>query len=298
MSRFGGGGGFGNKFGGAAPAAQQQQQQQQSFEASDFGGAADAQGGFQGTQDVSPGRSPKRGGAIVQTLTPVTVRQLLLAKLSGSEDVFKVDDRELNQITMVGQIVHIQTQSTNIELDVDDGTGKIGVRLWTDLPDDHQTQLTVGTYVRVIGNLRSFMDIRSILAFRVLPLEPGKLDELTYHLLDAIHVHLSVTRGDLDDDAPTAVTSNHHYSSSHSGAPSAGGHHRAAAPGRFTYCQNSVLDVFRAVSRQHSDGCSIGEVIEALGTQFSEDEIRNSIDFLSAEGHLYSTKNDFLRCAE
>ena len=62
-----------------------------------------------------------------------------------------------------------------------------------------QTFLTlptsVGSYVRVIGNLRSFMDTRSVLAFRVLPIE--RFDEVTYHFLDAMHVHLAVTKGDL-----------------------------------------------------------------------------------------------------
>ena len=58
---------------------------------------------FQGTQDTaaSPGRgTQKRSGAIVQTLTPVTVRQLHLAQHTHPDDIFKVDDRELNQVRL------------------------------------------------------------------------------------------------------------------------------------------------------------------------------------------------------
>lgn len=90
------GGSFG-KFGGGG-AALQRQPADGSYDASDFGG------GFQGTQDTGVGgsspRSPKRSGAIVQTLTPVTVRQLQLAQHSHPDDIFKVDDRELNQVSL------------------------------------------------------------------------------------------------------------------------------------------------------------------------------------------------------
>jgi hypothetical protein len=32
--------------------------------------------------------------------------------------------------------VNLQVQSTNVELEVDDGTGKIGVRMWLDVEDE------------------------------------------------------------------------------------------------------------------------------------------------------------------
>lgn len=98
---------------------------------------------------------------------------------------------------------------------------------------------SVGSYVRVIGNLRSFMDSRSILAFRVIPIELGNFDQLTYHFLEVIHVHLSVTKGDLDDTTSTASgrQPGHDQSRPTSGASRG----RSAAPvGQFTYCQQAV----------------------------------------------------------
>lgn len=92
MSKFGGGGG----------GFQQQQQQYgggDSYEPSDLGGGDG--GGFHGTQgEGDTPRAAKRSGAIVQTLTPVTVRQLHLATHTHPDDIFKVDDRELNQVQL------------------------------------------------------------------------------------------------------------------------------------------------------------------------------------------------------
>jgi hypothetical protein len=61
---------------------------------------------------------------------------------------------------------------------------------------------SVGSYVRVIGNMRSFIDARSVLAFRVMPITD--YNEVTYHFLDVIHVHLAVLKGELvrHSDAP------------------------------------------------------------------------------------------------
>ncbi len=35
--------------------------------------------------------------------------------------------------------MNLQVQSTNVELEVDDGTGKIGVRMWLDVEEDNQS---------------------------------------------------------------------------------------------------------------------------------------------------------------
>lgn len=160
-----------------------------------------------GTQNeaTSP-HSPSKGGpsgGIIQTLTPVTIRQLYNATQQQPEDIFKVDGKELNQVTIVGQIMSSQIQSTNLELLIDDSTGKIEVRQWLE-PDeggnnsleDQRAQFKEGVYVRVVGHLRAFQQKRSIMAFRIQPIDDW--NEITFHLLEAIHVHLFNTRGPLE----------------------------------------------------------------------------------------------------
>lgn len=56
-------------------------------------------------------------------------------------------------------------------------------------------------YVRVIGNLKSFNNKRSVNATVVKPVKD--LNEVQYHLLEAIRVHLYHTRGPLDVSACT-----------------------------------------------------------------------------------------------
>jgi replication factor A2 len=48
-------------------------------------------------------------------------------------------------------------------------------------------------YVRVVGTVKDWQGERNINGFRLLPV--GDFNEITFHMLDTIHVHLSNTRG-------------------------------------------------------------------------------------------------------
>jgi hypothetical protein len=50
-----------------------------------------------------------------------------------------------------------------------------------------------GMYVRVVGHLRSFANKRSVVAFRIQPITDS--NEITYHYLETLYVHLGNTRG-------------------------------------------------------------------------------------------------------
>ena len=43
-------------------------------------------------------------------LLPVTVKQIMESKTEGDDSEFVIDDREAKQITIVGQIIDLQTQ--------------------------------------------------------------------------------------------------------------------------------------------------------------------------------------------
>jgi hypothetical protein len=55
--------------------------------------------------------------------------------------------------------------------------------------------LRPGCYVRVVGHYRSFNDKKSVVAYRIVPIVD--FNEITYHFLECIHVHLQNTRGPL-----------------------------------------------------------------------------------------------------
>ncbi|XP_038850113.1 replication protein A 32 kDa subunit-A-like isoform X3 [Salvelinus namaycush] len=119
------------------------------------GGYTQSPGGF-----ASPAASQggeKKGRQRAQHIIPCTVSQLMSA--AQTEDVFRVGEVEVAQVTIVGIIRTTDKSMTNIQYKVDDMTGApMDVKQWVDTEDSSvdSTVIPPGTYVKVSGNLRSF----------------------------------------------------------------------------------------------------------------------------------------------
>jgi replication factor A2 len=104
------------------------------------------------------------------------------------------------QITFVGQIRNISTQTTNITYKVDDGTGIIEVKQWIDgdtnqdsMDVDSKAKLAEDSYCRVWGRLKAFNNKRHVGAHVIRPITD--YNEINYHLLEATAIHLFFSRG-------------------------------------------------------------------------------------------------------
>lgn len=155
-------------------------------------------------------------------MRPVTIKQIIDAEEPYPEAGHQVDRvtishvggtivpirlrcliDESSQITFVGQIRNISTQTTNITYKIDDGTGVIEVRQWNDAElstgdasGNHNAQrpkLVEEGYCRVWGKLKTFNNKKHVLAHVIRPVTD--YNEINYHLLDATAVHLFFTRG-------------------------------------------------------------------------------------------------------
>jgi len=267
--------------------------------------ASDMQGGGGGfisgspSHDGSPSTdSPSkksRSGAVNQSLMPVTIKQLFGATQAHADDAFKVDNKELNQVTIVGLIAQITESTTNITFAIDDGTGKIEAKIWLDQEDQNDYNLQKrsawkeGIYVRVVGHLRSFHNQRSIVAFRIQPVVD--FNEITYHQLEAVYAHLSNTKGVLQAaDAPTMTTA---LSGGGRADPGVyGSYNNFAKPNQSTQSFNDlhtqIIQVIR--NARSAEGASVSLICQQL--KRNEHEIRRAIDELSGGGHLFSTTDE------
>ncbi|KAF2472143.1 replication protein A, subunit RPA32 [Lindgomyces ingoldianus] len=131
------------------------------------------------------------------SLRPVTIKQILDAQ-QPTDEIFKIDGTPIAQLTFVGQIRNISSQTTNITYKLDDGTGSIEVKLWVDSddlkqPDSSKPKLVENAYCRVWGKPRCFNNKKHVGAHIIRPVED--FNEVSYHLLEATVVHLYFTRG-------------------------------------------------------------------------------------------------------
>uniref|UniRef100_A0A4W4H674 Replication factor A protein 2 n=1 Tax=Electrophorus electricus TaxID=8005 RepID=A0A4W4H674_ELEEL len=252
------------------------------------GGYTQSPGGF-GSPAASQG-GDKKGRTRAQQIVPCTVSQLMTA--TQAEDVFRAGEVEVAQVTIVGIIRSTDKSMTNIQYKVDDMTwAPMDVKQWVDTEDPNVDSSVIhpDTYVKVSGNLRSFQNNRSLVAFSVRPLED--MNEITSHMLEVVQAHMLLSKpqammggggGGINSSiVPISRPgmSGMGMSGSYSGAS-------AMANNGLSPNQNQVLCLIK--SCPEPQGISIQELKQRL-SGMNMTVIRQVVDFLSNEGHIFST---------
>ncbi|XP_040899874.1 replication protein A 32 kDa subunit [Toxotes jaculatrix] len=255
-------------------------------ESSMGGGYTQSPGGF-----ASPALSQggeKKGRTRATQIIPCTVSQLMSA--SQADEAFKVGDVEVAQVTIVGIIRSTDKSMTNIQYKVDDMTGApMDVKQWVDTEDPSvdSTVLPPGTYVKVSGNLRSFQNHRSVVAFSVRPLED--MNEITSHMLEVVQAHMVLSKPQTMLGAGGGMSSNITPVSRPGIMGGMGGGYAGAndmANNGLSANQNQVLSLIR--SCPDPQGISIQDLKQRL-SGISLTIIKQAVEFLSNEGHIFST---------
>ncbi|TRY93673.1 hypothetical protein DNTS_001122 [Danionella cerebrum] len=243
-----------------------------------MGGYAQSPGGF-GSPAASQG-GEKKGRARPQQIIPCTVSQLMSAV--QHEDVFRV-----GEVTIVGLIRSTDKSSINIQYKVDDmTTGPMDVKQWIDTEDIDvdNTVIPPGSYVKVSGNLRSFQNNRSLVAFSLRVLED--MNEITSHMLEVVNAHMHLSKA--QSTTGTFSGGMNEMPVSHAGMGTSGGYSGASMmlANGLSANQNQVLGLIKSCREAH--GISMQELKQKLGSM-SQNVIRQTVDFLSNEGHIFST---------
>ncbi|KFQ20182.1 Replication protein A 32 kDa subunit, partial [Merops nubicus] len=189
------------------------------------------------------------------------------------------------QVTIVGIIRHAEKAPTNILYKVDDMTAApMDVRQWVDTDEAGGENVVVppGTYVKVAGHLRSFQNKKSLVAFKIMPLE--NMNEFTTHILEIVNAHM-ILRNNLmsASRAPQSFSS--------MGMGDVGGYTGAGnlPVNGLTAHQSQVLNLIK--NCPVPEGMSLQELKVQLHNM-SMSTIKQAVEFLSSEGHIYSTVDD------
>jgi replication factor A2 len=283
----GGGGGFGG-FGADANA----------FGGNQFHQSQPTGGGGGGFQVDNTPPDGKVKGKEQQGLIPVTVKQLAnaVAKADG-EQGFMVDGIELNQVTLVGMIIQTDEQNTSLSFTLDDGTGDMPCKQWMDDggagDDTARPQWKEGTLVRIVGQLRTFNVTRHVVVYNIQHV--SDYNEYTFHFIEVVHGHLKNTKGPKLPMAGTSVAPGG-YMPQNGAQHYGGGGYGGAAPvpqqAQPADLNDTVLEFFQSYATSET-GSTVNDCYESMKSRgISFQKIRETVDFLVGEGHLYSTIDD------
>lgn len=220
-----------------------------------------------------------------QNTLPATVAMILNA--THGDEVFRTNEGlELSSVVLVGLVREVVEQPTRVEYKIDDMSGPpLSVKQFLDqddsTPEDAKAQIArENTYVRVFGHVRAFTNARSVVAFEIRPLLD--MNELTGHLLELVQVYLKHKQAQSGGPQPgklPAATPIQREQPSYAGA-------QANNVQNLSDIQSQVSDLIRA--GDPNIGVDIKDVV-AKFRGVPMQKIRDAVDFLSNEGHIYST---------
>ncbi|CAF4131111.1 unnamed protein product [Adineta steineri] len=162
--------------------------------------------------------------------------------------------------------------------EIDDHSGGLlEIKWWH---DDSGEPLKPLTYVKVVGQVKIFSNKVHVVAHHISKMQ--SLNELIAHSIECIHASMNIRKqGELTGTNMGTNNNNHHTGG--------GGMHSQQVSNGFTPVQNAVLNLLKTVTSM--TGYSVTEICKQL-KQFSENQVKQALEFLSGEGHIYSTTDD------
>lgn len=238
-----------------------------------------------------------------KTFVSLTVKQLQTAPLAADPKFCEVDGRQANTVQLVGQIRSVNRQSTSTSFVIDDSTGTIEAKRWGTDPNENFQQ---NQYVRVVGRVNIHKGNRSINAFKVFPITD--FNEVTCHFLQVIDAHIYASKlGGQPAQAGGTATGYQKLANTAAQA--------AATPQNFTMGAGStpmdtamgtvddgsgldanhqrILAAIKEFDLGGGEGVHIDKVISKLQPSgMAANSVKEAINFLCDEGHLYSTTDE------
>ncbi|XP_023219081.1 replication protein A 32 kDa subunit-like [Centruroides sculpturatus] len=250
------------------------------------------QGGFINDTVGSPGfgsQNEKRKVDRVNNVVPCTIAQIL--KAPDMDEHMKIGSMSAHILTVIGMVKSVDEQSTRIVYTIDDMTGApLEVQMWIgenmEVTNEKRSSIMENSYVRVTGSMRTVKGNKLLIAFKVSPVK--EVNEITMHLLEVLHTNMAVAV--MDSQAVTQ--GNNGLIKNNFGMEKSAfsmGNQQCNVTSGLNKQQQLVFQVIS--SDQSMEGVSYDQLYASLQT-LSKQVIRDAVDFLSNEGHIYSTIDD------
>jgi len=186
------------------------------------------------------------------------------------------------------------TNNTNVCYKIDDGTGIIDVKVWHENDDSGMTQVKdaveEGTYVRVYGHLRQWQKSLNVVAFRLKQLD--SFDEVTYHFLEVIRVHLHHTKGPLPAGTAAAGTPIKVQNGLHGGPSPSPVVKTESGTQQFNQVQTAILSVISQAGNKDLGAHKNAIYTACTDMKLESQSIAHNLEWLVSEGHVFTTMDD------
>jgi len=246
-------------------------------------------GGFSLDDSVSAGKKERKIGS--HNLTPLTCADIANMK----DEKFTFQNHQAEKVSLCGVVRSLDITAIKAVLVIDDRTGPAVTCQSMDVSDSDLNKLQIGCYVKVFGMIRQISPnkddgMRRII--NVLRIRPcASLNLVSQHMLECARAKTYYLTA--NKRLETAQETQDSIKMEHNGASTSGldGSKFGAETliGGLNDKQNKVM-LFLKTHSSEENGVHVSEIVSRLRPSgVSERDVRDSLEFLSNEGHIYST---------
>jgi len=231
---------------------------------------------------VSGGGSGEGKGKRKQNVVPVQISEVLQAPEEG----FNVEGAEVGMVVVVGRVVTMEKAATKSTYQIQDDSGQLEVIQWLE-EGTNQPEYSEGSPVKVIGSIRTQGERKHIMAFKISAVPTQ--EEYDAHMLEIVYSHLKIRQLQQKINGQIGMSDNTLSNSMMGGGLGVqGGMVNNSSNQSFG---NKNYDLVYGMIRQSMDetGLNRDSIFNQLRMKMSKVEMDNALDFLSSEGHIYST---------
>jgi len=234
---------------------------------------------------VSGGSGGENKGKRKQNVVPVQISEIL----QSPEEGFTVEGAEVGMVVVVGKVTSCEKATTKTTYRVQDDSGEIEIIQWLE-DGTNQPEYSEGSGVRVVGSIRSQgQDKKHIMAFKISSI--GTQAEYDAHALEVVYSHLKLRQLQQAVNGQIGMSDGSMSQSMMGGALGVqGGGSYVSSSSNQTF-GNKNQDLVYGLIRQSMDEAGIDRdtIFNQAKKTMSKNEMDNALDFLSSEGHIYST---------
>lgn len=228
------------------------------------------QGGFLNDSRGASSAGGEKGVKRAQNIVPVMIRHM-----TNCVSNLELWGSPVRIVTFVGIIRKIEHATTKMTFEIEDDTDKIMAYRWLEADNSvKEPEYTVNNYVRVYGHLREQNNIKHVLILRIMPIRT--LNELTSHLLEVTYVTVQAEKMKKGKE-----TSNMETTDDFNMDDNVNG------------LTKEQMVVFKIIQEENDTENGIER--HTLKARVSKNVLPNVdkiIDFLTSEGHIYTTRTD------
>ncbi len=241
------------------------------------------QGASQAGDTGTPGGGQKRRQR-AQNLVPVSANDIL----GAGEEGLKIESLEVGMITVVGKVESVEHADTKSTYRIKDDTGAFEAVHWIDESSGNRVEEGIheGSFARVVGSIRSQQDKKYVMVFRIAAVECE--EEVDAHALEILHAKLKIKEMLEKENAAIGANAGGGLANSMVGVGAGGNSGNSSSFGNAKH--DSVYKMVAGCNRE--EGMSREELAQALSSRMSKADVDQALEFLSDEGHIYSTTDE------